>query len=131
MEYLSVVLVELLELFVVPPELELSEFPSLWLTLFDGSSVVSDVGDVRIPTKRSTTDNIIATTVLTFIFLRKLKFFIKYCKFKCKEDDELLDFASGTGDEEITLNLVGKCSMNTYGGSTTAQFIIDDYEVTI
>lgn len=56
---------------------------------------------------------------------------IKYCKFKCKEDDELLDFASGTGDEEITLNLVGKCSMNTYGGSTTAQFIIDDYEITI
>lgn len=56
---------------------------------------------------------------------------IKYCKFKCKEDDELLEFASGTGDEEITLNLVGKCSMNTYGGSTTAQFIIDDYEITI
>ena len=56
---------------------------------------------------------------------------IKYCKFKCKEDDELLEFASGTGDEEITLNLVGKCSMNTYGGSTTAQFIIDDYEIII
>ncbi len=56
---------------------------------------------------------------------------IKYCKFKCKEDDELLDFASGTGDEEITINLVGKCSMNTYGNSTTAQFIIDDYEITI
>lgn len=56
---------------------------------------------------------------------------IKYCKFKCKEDDELLDFASGTGDNEIVLNLIGKCSMNTYGNTTTAQFIIDDYEITI
>lgn len=56
---------------------------------------------------------------------------IKYCKFKCKEDDELLDFASKDNDEEITLNVIGKCSMNTYGGSTTAQFIIDDYEISI
>ena len=56
---------------------------------------------------------------------------IKYCKFKCKEDDELLDFASRNDDIEITLNVIGKCSMNTYGNSTTAQFIIDDYETTI
>ena len=56
---------------------------------------------------------------------------IKYCKFKCKEDDELLDFASRGDDEEITLHIIGKCSMNTYGNSTTAQFIIDDYEITI
>lgn len=56
---------------------------------------------------------------------------IKYCKFKCKENDELLNFASGVGDEEITLNLVGKCSMNTYKDTTMAQFIIDDYETTI
>lgn len=54
---------------------------------------------------------------------------IKYCKFKCKDDDELLEFANGMGDEEITLNLVGKCSINTYGNSTTAQFIMNDYIV--
>ncbi len=56
---------------------------------------------------------------------------IKYCKFKCLEDDELLDFASRDDDSEITLNVIGKCSINTYGNSTTAQFIIDDYEITI
>lgn len=56
---------------------------------------------------------------------------IKYCKFKCQEDDELLDFASKDNEEEITLNIIGKCSMNTYGGSTTAQFIIDDFEISI
>lgn len=56
---------------------------------------------------------------------------IKYCKFKCKEDDELLNFVSGASDTEIALNLVGKCSMSTYKDATTAQFIIDDYEITI
>lgn len=55
----------------------------------------------------------------------------KYCKFKCAEDDELLQFASGVGDDYATLNIVGKCSINTYGGSSTAQVIIDDYEFTI
>lgn len=56
---------------------------------------------------------------------------IKYCKFKCAEDDELLQFASGTRDDYATLNIVGKCSINTHGGSSTAQVIIDDYEFTI
>lgn len=56
---------------------------------------------------------------------------VKYCKFKCAEDDELLQFASGTRDDYATLNIVGKCSINTYGGSSTAQVIIDDYEFTI
>lgn len=56
---------------------------------------------------------------------------IKYCKFKCSKDDELLQFAGGTGDDYATLNVVGKCSINTYGGSSTAQVIIDDYEFTI
>lgn len=56
---------------------------------------------------------------------------VKYCKFKCSEDDELLQFAGGAGDDYVTLNIVGKCSINTYGGSSTAQVIIDDYEFTI
>lgn len=52
----------------------------------------------------------------------------KYCKFKCADDDELLQFANGMGNDYATLNIVGKCSINTYGGSSTAQVIIDDYE---
>lgn len=56
---------------------------------------------------------------------------IKYCKFKCQEDDELLKFANGLGNDYATLNIVGKCSINEYKGSYTAQVIIDDYEFTI
>ena len=54
---------------------------------------------------------------------------IKYCKFKCKENDLLLQFAKGNMDFDITLNVVGKCSMNKYKGSSTPQFIIDDCEI--
>lgn len=54
---------------------------------------------------------------------------IKYCKFKCSEHDDLLDFANGYIANELTLNVVGKCSINTYKGASTAQFIIDDYEI--
>lgn len=54
---------------------------------------------------------------------------IKYCKFKCKEHDDLLDFANGYIANELILNVVGKCSINTYRGTSTAQFIIDDYEI--
>ena len=56
---------------------------------------------------------------------------VKYCKFKCSEDDELLEFANSLDENFGTLNIVGKCSINTYGGSSTAQVIIDDYEFTI
>lgn len=55
----------------------------------------------------------------------------KYCKFKCAEDDELLDFANGLSGDCATLNIVGKCSINTYGGSSTAQVIIDNCEFVI
>lgn len=56
---------------------------------------------------------------------------IKYCKFKCQEDDELLQFANGLGEDYATLNIIGKCSINEYKGNYTAQVIIDDYEFTI
>lgn len=56
---------------------------------------------------------------------------IKYCKFKCQEDDELLQFANGLYEDFATLNIVGKCSINEYKGNYTAQIIIDDYEFTI
>ena len=56
---------------------------------------------------------------------------VKYCKFKCSEDDELLMFAKGLSDEYATLNVVGKCSINEYKGNYTPQLIIDDYEFTM
>lgn len=56
---------------------------------------------------------------------------IKYCKFKCQEDDELLQFANGLSEDYATLNIVGKCSINEYKGNYTAQVIIDDYEFAI
>ena len=56
---------------------------------------------------------------------------IKYCKFKCSEDDELLMFAKGLSDKYATLNVVGKCSINEYKGNYTSQVIINDYEFTI
>lgn len=56
---------------------------------------------------------------------------VKYCKFKCQEDDELLQFANGLCEDFATLNIVGKCSINEYKGNYTAQIIIDDYEFTI
>lgn len=52
---------------------------------------------------------------------------VKYCKFKCKEDDKLLEFANGIGDDYITLTVIGKCSINEYKGTCTAQVIIDEY----
>lgn len=54
---------------------------------------------------------------------------IKYCKFKCKPNDPLLKFAMGEKTNEITLNVVGKCSINIFRGSISPQMIIDDYEI--
>lgn len=54
---------------------------------------------------------------------------IKYCKFKCKDDDELLDFANGYIANELVLNVAGRCSINRYQGRSTAQFIIEYYEI--
>lgn len=54
---------------------------------------------------------------------------IKYCKFKCKFEDDLLSFAEGVVANELVLNVVGKCSINEYKGTSTAQFIIEDYEI--
>lgn len=54
---------------------------------------------------------------------------LKYCKFKCKEHDDLLDFANGYIANELVLNVVGKVGINEYRGTRTFQFIIDDYEI--
>lgn len=54
---------------------------------------------------------------------------IKYCKFKCKQNDDLLDFANGYIANELILNVVGKIGINEYRGTRTFQFVIDDYEI--
>ena len=54
---------------------------------------------------------------------------IKYCKFKCKQYDDLLDFANGYIANKLRLNVVGQYSINEYKGMRTFQFIIDDYEI--
>lgn len=55
---------------------------------------------------------------------------IKYCKFKCKHNDDLLDFAHGYIANELTLNVLGRLSINEYRGQSTVQFVIEDYEIT-
>ena len=54
---------------------------------------------------------------------------IKYCKFKCREDDELLDFAHGYIANELILNVAGRLSINEYKGKSTIQFTIENYEI--
>lgn len=56
-----------------------------------------------------------------------LSYGIKYCKFKCKEDDELLAFANGFGEDEMVLNVVGQLGINEYKGQSTVQFVIEDF----
>ena len=54
---------------------------------------------------------------------------IVFVKFKIKEDDFLYnEFAWGDG-EEYFINAICTFSVNTYGGITTLQGIIKDYEV--
>ncbi len=53
---------------------------------------------------------------------------VKYCKFKLSQDDILLRLANEASGDCIKLNVIGECSINEYGGTKTAQMIIDDYE---
>lgn len=52
---------------------------------------------------------------------------IKFVQFKLSADDKLLEWAANwnvSEDDEITLNVVGEVSINTYKGISTAQFMI-------
>ena len=53
---------------------------------------------------------------------------IKFCKFKCNYNDELLKFVKD-GEGTLCMNIVAKCSMNTFNGTQTAQIIIENYEI--
>lgn len=58
---------------------------------------------------------------------------IKLVKFKCNEDDYVLNFGkedkSGFADILSYINVIGKLSYNYYKGIKTAQIIVDEYEV--
>lgn len=58
---------------------------------------------------------------------------VKYVMFKMQEDNELLKFASGWGDDEdtITFDAVVTCSVNSYEGILQPQCIIKDFNLTI
>lgn len=57
---------------------------------------------------------------------------VKYVMFKMQEDNELLKFASGWGDDEdiITFDAVVTCSVNLYEGVLQPQCIIKDFNLT-
>ena len=57
---------------------------------------------------------------------------VKYVMFKMQEDNELLKFASGWGDNEdiITFDAVVTCSVNSYEGILQPQCIIKDVNIT-
>lgn len=57
---------------------------------------------------------------------------VKYVMFKMQEDNELLKFASGWGDDEdiITFDAVVTCSVNSYEGVLQPQCIIKDFNIT-
>lgn len=57
---------------------------------------------------------------------------VKYVMFKMQEDNELLRFASGWGDDEdtITFDAVVTCSVNSYEGVLQPQCIIKDFNLT-
>lgn len=50
---------------------------------------------------------------------------VEFIKFNSSEEE----FNILTQYEQITLNVVGRCSTNLYGGQATGQIIIEDYEV--
>ena len=58
---------------------------------------------------------------------------VKYVMFKMQEDNELLKFASGWGNDEdtITFDAVVTCSVNSYEGVLQPQCIIKDFNITI
>ena len=54
---------------------------------------------------------------------------IRYCKFKCPPDDELLRLVSDGFDGVKTMNIIGECSINEYNGNVEPQVIIREYEI--
>lgn len=57
---------------------------------------------------------------------------VEFIKFKLSEDDEMTDLlADCFGDEILNINVVGKTNVSMYGGKSTLQMIIEEYEVEV
>lgn len=56
---------------------------------------------------------------------------IEYVKFKLPSDDPLLNVIDNLIDEVVVFNMVGKTSINVFGGKSTPQFIIEDYDIEV
>ncbi len=54
---------------------------------------------------------------------------IAIIKFKCKENDKILNWINSNNQDTIKINLIGKASMNEYKSILTPQLIIEDYEI--
>jgi len=56
---------------------------------------------------------------------------IKYIQFKCRQGNLLFDWINDTWDENdaVEINLVGKPSVNEYGGIKMPQIMIDDFNI--
>lgn len=56
---------------------------------------------------------------------------IEYVKFRCKDDDKMLDLLHSSPGENtnITINLVGKPGINVFNGIKTMQVVIEDVNI--
>lgn len=56
---------------------------------------------------------------------------IDFIKFRVNEDDEIMKIVDGWGvkPNKITLNIIGKLSINTYGRNQSPQVMIESYEI--
>ena len=53
---------------------------------------------------------------------------IEYINFNVPLDDEIINLDTFTYGN-ITMNVIGKVSINTFGGKTQPQIIVEDYEI--
>jgi single-stranded-DNA-specific exonuclease len=53
---------------------------------------------------------------------------IEYIKFNASQDDEMLNLDTFMYSN-VTMSVVGKVTINTFGSKTTPQFIVEDYEI--
>jgi single-stranded-DNA-specific exonuclease len=57
---------------------------------------------------------------------------IDFIKFRANEDDDIMQIVDGWGSKpnKITLNVIGRLSINTYGRNQSPQVMIESYEIT-
>jgi single-stranded-DNA-specific exonuclease len=67
------------------------------------------------------------TTTLKFVYNDEITFI----KFKCQEDEEIIKIKNDEdrSGEILTLNIIGKASINNYNGILSPQIIIEKYEI--